>query len=58
MAMPSFWLLKKKIYFRHLIILIYKTQNDIKNYFELFLLIQEDIILSIGIRQSITIIIM
>jgi hypothetical protein len=27
--MHSFWLLKKKMYFKHLIMLVYKTQNDI-----------------------------
>jgi hypothetical protein len=49
----------KKINFKHLITLIYETQNDIYIICKLFLLIQKDIILlSIGIQESIMIIIM
>jgi hypothetical protein len=49
-----------KMHFRHLIILIYKTQNEIYIISQLFknIWIQGDIILFIGIQQSITIMIM
>jgi hypothetical protein len=51
----------KNMCFGQLVPLVYKTQNDIYIIFKLYfkkLLILEYIILSIGIQQSITIIIM
>jgi len=59
--MPSFLLLLKKVYLNHLIPLVYKTQKDINIISKIFLNIfinLEYFILSIGIQQSITIIIM